>query len=150
LRLSETIANLYSRRFYHYRESDIWQNSEGRLNQTETEDRVNGVIGGNGKKFFYHNDHEGSALVVTDENGNKVVDRDFAPFGEKIKTNNREEPYSDETEDGFTGKDWDEDVGYITTTRDSMTRKLADLLQKIRWLMIPTSTVIVSIIPLMQ
>ena len=73
--------------------------------------RVNGVIGGDGEKFFYHNDHEGTALVVTDENGNKVVDRDFAPFGEKIKTNDREEPYSDETEDGFTGKDWDEDVG---------------------------------------
>jgi RHS repeat-associated protein len=73
--------------------------------------RVNGVIGSDGKKFYYQNDHEGSALVVTDGNGNKVVDRDFAPFGEKIKTNDREEPYSDETEDGFTGKDWDEDVG---------------------------------------
>jgi RHS repeat-associated protein len=72
--------------------------------------KVNGVIGGDGKKFFYHNDHEGSALVVTDENGNKVVDRDFAPFGEKIKTSDRKEPYQDETEDGFTGKDWDEDV----------------------------------------
>ena len=36
--------------------------------------RVNGVIGGEGKKFFYHNDHEGSAMVVTDESGNKVVD----------------------------------------------------------------------------
>jgi RHS repeat-associated protein len=73
--------------------------------------RVNGVVGGEGKKFFYLNDHEGSALAVTDENGNKIVDRDFAPFGEKIKTNDREEPYPEETEDGFTGKDWDEDVG---------------------------------------
>jgi RHS repeat-associated protein len=66
------------------------------------------VVGGEGKKFFHLNDHEGSALAVTDENGNKIVDRDF---GEKIKTNDREEPYPDETEDGFTGKDWDEDVG---------------------------------------
>ena len=73
--------------------------------------RVNGVIGGSGKKFFYHNDHEGSAMVVTDESGNKVVDRDFAPFGEKIKTSDREDPYPDETEDGFTGKDFDEDIG---------------------------------------
>ena len=73
--------------------------------------RVNGVIGGEGKKFFYHNDHEGSAMVVTDELGNKVVDRDFAPFGEKIKTSDREEPYPGETEDGFTGKDFDEDIG---------------------------------------
>ena len=73
--------------------------------------RVNGVIGGDGKKFFYHNDHEGSAMVVTDELGNKVVDRDFAPFGEKIKTSDREDPYPDETDDGFTGKDFDEDIG---------------------------------------
>ena len=73
--------------------------------------RVNGVIGGSGKKFFYHNDHEGSAMVVTDELGNKVVDRDFAPFGEKIKTSDREDPYPDETEDGFTGKDFDDDIG---------------------------------------
>ena len=73
--------------------------------------RVNDVIGGDGKKFFYHNDHEGSALVVTDENGNKVVDRDFAPFGEKIKTSDREELYPNETEDGFTGKEFDEETG---------------------------------------
>ncbi|MGE5606087.1 MAG: RHS repeat-associated core domain-containing protein, partial [Bacteroidota bacterium] len=69
------------------------------------------VIGGSGKKFFYHNDHQGTALAVTDELGNKVVERDFAPFGERIKTSDREEPYPDETEDGFTGKDFDEDIG---------------------------------------
>ncbi|MGE5581098.1 MAG: RHS repeat-associated core domain-containing protein [Bacillota bacterium] len=34
-----------------------------------------------------------------------------APFGERIKTSDREEPYPDETEDGFTGKDFDEDIG---------------------------------------
>ncbi len=39
------------------------------------------------------------------------MERDFAPFGERIKTNDREELYPDETEDGFTGKDWDDDVG---------------------------------------
>ncbi|MGE5581085.1 MAG: RHS repeat-associated core domain-containing protein, partial [Bacillota bacterium] len=72
---------------------------------------VNGVVGGSGKKFYYHNDHLGTALAITDEYGNKVVERDFAPFGEKIKTSDREEPYPDETEDGFTGKDFDEDIG---------------------------------------
>jgi hypothetical protein len=46
--------------------------------------RVDGVIGVNGKKYFYHNDHLGSALAVTDEHGNKVVERDFTPFGERI------------------------------------------------------------------
>jgi RHS repeat-associated protein len=50
-------------------------------------------------------------MAVTDESGNKVVERDFSPFGEKIKTNDREDPYPDETEDGFTGKDFDEDIG---------------------------------------
>lgn len=74
--------------------------------------RVNGVIGGNGKKFFYHNDHLGSALAITDENGNKVVDRDFTPFGERINTDVYDDEPRDMEEDdsGFTGKDWDEDV----------------------------------------
>ena len=75
--------------------------------------RVNGVIGGSGKKFYYHNDHLGSALAVTDENGNKVVERDFTPFGERINTDIYDETDRDADEDdsAFTGKDWDEDVG---------------------------------------
>jgi RHS repeat-associated protein len=75
--------------------------------------RVNGVIGGSGKKFFYHNDHLGSALAVTDESGNKVVERDFTPFGERINTDVYDDEPRDikEDESGFTGKDWDEDVG---------------------------------------
>ena len=75
--------------------------------------RVNGVVGGSGKKFYYHNDHLGSALSVTDENGNKVVERDFTPFGERINTDVYDDEPRDieEDESGFTGKDWDEDVG---------------------------------------
>ena len=74
--------------------------------------RVNGVIGGSGKKFYYHNDHLGSALAVTDEKGNKVVERDFTPFGERINTDvYDDEPRDvDEDESGFTGKDWDMDA----------------------------------------
>ncbi len=74
--------------------------------------RVNGVIGGSGKKFYYHNDHLGSALAVTDEYGNKVVERDFTPFGERINTDVYDDVPRDieEDESGFTGKDWDEDV----------------------------------------
>ena len=70
------------------------------------------MIGGSGKKFYYHNDHLGSALAVTDENGNKVVERDFTPFGERINTDvYDDEPRDlDEDESGFTGKDWNEDV----------------------------------------
>ena len=71
------------------------------------------MIGGCGKKFYYYNDHLGSALAVTDEKGNKVVERDFTPFGERINTDvYDDEPGDlDEDESGFTGKDWDEDVG---------------------------------------
>ena len=71
------------------------------------------MIGGSGKKFYYHNDHLGSALAVTDENGNKVVERDFTPFGERINTDVYDDEPRDieEDESGFTGKDYDEDVG---------------------------------------
>ena len=74
--------------------------------------RVNGVVGGSGKKFYYHNDHLGSALAVTDEKGGKVVERDFTPFGERINTDvYDDEPRDlDEDESGFTGKDWDVDA----------------------------------------
>ncbi|NLW48735.1 MAG: hypothetical protein GXY86_15585 [Firmicutes bacterium] len=75
--------------------------------------RVNGVVGRSGKKFYYHNDHLGSALAVTDQYGNKVVERDFTPFGERINTDVYDDEPRDieEDESGFTGKDWDEDVG---------------------------------------
>ncbi len=74
--------------------------------------RVDGVIGGNGQKYYYHNDHLGSALAVTDGNGNKVVERDFTPFGERINVDMYDETNRDLVEDdsGFTGKDWDADV----------------------------------------
>jgi RHS repeat-associated protein len=71
--------------------------------------RVDGVIGGTGKKYFYHNDHLGSALVVTDQDGNKVIERDFLPFGEIINLQEGPNPYADGS--GFTGKDWDEEIG---------------------------------------
>ena len=73
--------------------------------------RVNGIIGGDAKKFYYANDHEGNGMIVTDENGNKVVERDFTPFGQRIDQAGHEGKFPDETEDGFTGKDWDEDIG---------------------------------------
>ena len=74
--------------------------------------RVDGVIGGAGKKYYYHNDHLGSALVVTDEDGNIVVERDFTPFGERTNVDLYDETNRDPAEDdsGFTGKDWDADI----------------------------------------
>ncbi len=72
--------------------------------------RVNGVIGGADKKFYYQNDHLGTAMAITDEYGNKVVERDFAPFGERLQLEENDGIKPEEDDSGFTGKDWDEDV----------------------------------------
>jgi RHS repeat-associated protein len=72
--------------------------------------RVNGVIGGDGKKFFYHNDHLGTALAIVDEDGKKIVERDFAPFGERLQLKENDATGSDEDDSAFTGKDWDTDI----------------------------------------
>jgi RHS repeat-associated protein len=72
--------------------------------------RVNGVIGGDGKKFFYHNDHLGTALAIVDEDGKKIVERDFAPFGERLQLKENDATGSDEDDSAFTGKDWDADI----------------------------------------
>ena len=52
-------------------------------------------------------------MAVTNEVGNKVVERDFTPFGERINVDIYDETIRNPAEDdsGFTGKDWDEDVG---------------------------------------
>jgi RHS repeat-associated protein len=46
---------------------------------------------------------------VTDEHGRKIIEGDFTPFGEKINLKEGINPYEDGG--GFTGKDWDEEVG---------------------------------------
>ena len=55
------------------------------------------MIGGEGKKYFYHNDHL-PGLAVTDEQGNKVVERDFTPFGERINVDIYDETNRDPAE----------------------------------------------------
>jgi RHS repeat-associated protein len=73
--------------------------------------RVDGVIGvDNAKKLFYANDHQGTALAMTDENGNKVTERDFAPFGERLASKEGDSPGPNEDDSAFTGKDWDADI----------------------------------------
>ena len=73
--------------------------------------RVNGVIGSDGPKFFYQNDTQGTALAITDQNGNQVVERDFAPFGERIPVKDDDGVSPSEDDSAFTGKDWDSDIG---------------------------------------
>jgi RHS repeat-associated protein len=68
--------------------------------------RVDGDLdNGIGKKYFYHTDHLGSTVAVTDEAGKKVWDTEYTPFG---KTAAVEGELKNAAK--FTGKDWDEDV----------------------------------------
>ena len=71
--------------------------------------RVDGKIGESGAaKYFYETDHLGSPMVVTNQSGQVVWRGDFTPFGEKV-TGAGAWVFVDTH--GFTGKDWDEDVG---------------------------------------
>jgi hypothetical protein len=56
-------------------------------------------------------------MVVTDENGNKVVEKDHSPFGERIKINDDESLNKEETGEEFTGKDYGEDIGLYYYTK---------------------------------
>ena len=71
--------------------------------------RVDGKIGEFGAvKYFYETDHLGSPMVVTDDTGNVVWRGDFTPFGEKVTG---ADAWVFVDAHGFTGKDWDEEVG---------------------------------------
>ncbi|MCL6592311.1 MAG: M15 family metallopeptidase, partial [Firmicutes bacterium] len=69
--------------------------------------RVDGNLDnlGETKKYFYHTDHLGSTVMVTDEAGEKVWDTEYTPFG---KTAAVEGELKNAAK--FTGKDWDEDA----------------------------------------
>ena len=70
--------------------------------------RVDGVVGGTGTKYFYHDDHLGSPEVITNETGEVVWKGKYTPFGERIENLSQDWEFSDII--GFTGKDWDQDV----------------------------------------
>ena len=52
---------------------------------------------------FYHNDHLGSPLAMTDEDGNVVWRRDYKPFGQEIDSGG-ETTFNTHT---YTGKEFD-------------------------------------------
>ena len=69
--------------------------------------RVDGVIGDpTAKVYYYHTDYEGSVRVITDQGGNVVFNADYYAFGAKYISNG-----DFDEEHGFTGKEWDPDVG---------------------------------------
>jgi len=58
------------------------------------------------KKYFYHTDHLGSTVLVTDESGQQVWSAEYTPFG-KLSSVDGELDHVTQ----FTGKDLDEDTG---------------------------------------
>ena len=57
-------------------------------------------------KYFYHTDHLGSTVAVTDIAGNTVWDGEYTPFGKQVgQTGDLKRAAK------FTGKDLDEDIG---------------------------------------
>jgi RHS repeat-associated protein len=56
---------------------------------------------------FYHNDHLGSPLAMTDEDGNVVWRRDYKPFGQEIDPGG-ETTFNTHT---YTGKEFDAETG---------------------------------------
>jgi RHS repeat-associated protein len=69
--------------------------------------RVDGVIGDStAKVYYYHTDHLGSIRAVTDQNGKVVYNSDYLPFGTRFtKDSDFDELH------GFTGKEYDPDIG---------------------------------------
>jgi RHS repeat-associated protein len=58
------------------------------------------------KKYFYHTDHLGSTVAVSDESGQTVWTSEYTPFGDKHSVTGELAHAAK-----FTGKDLDEDTG---------------------------------------
>ena len=59
------------------------------------------------KKYFYHTDHLGSTVLVTDEAGQQVWSAEYTPFGKQMASHEGQMDHATQ----FTGKDLDEDTG---------------------------------------
>ena len=69
--------------------------------------RVDGVIGDpEAQKYFYHTDHAGSIRVITDQAGEVVNKSDYFAFGTQFAKDGEFEELH-----GFTGKEYDPDIG---------------------------------------
>jgi len=69
--------------------------------------RIDGNLGNSiTKKYFYHTDHLGSTVLVTDETGQTVWASEYTPFGGKHSVDGELDHAAK-----FTGKDLDEDTG---------------------------------------
>jgi RHS repeat-associated protein len=67
----------------------------------------------NGDTYYYHRDHQGSIIALTDASGTTVESYEYTPYGETRKTASVEtgNPY------GFTGREYDADDLYYYRAR---------------------------------
>lgn len=58
---------------------------------------------------YYHNDHTGTPIAATDENGNVLWREDYSPYGEQLT----QDPKAATNRRGFTGHVQDRDLGLV-------------------------------------
>ena len=58
---------------------------------------------------YYHNDHTGTPVAATDENGNVLWREDYSPYGEQLT----QDPKAATNRRGFTGHVQDRDLGLV-------------------------------------
>lgn len=70
----------------------------------------------NGKKeLFYHTDHLGTVMFLTDEEGKKAAEYDYSPFGEMLVT---QEERAKHNFYAFIGREYLERMGNVRLWRD--------------------------------
>lgn len=71
--------------------------------------KVEGAIGSIAEVYYYHNDHLGSSMAITDKDGNLAWSQDYLPYGEALNENAAQT----KTRFTFTGKELDSATGLM-------------------------------------
>jgi RHS repeat-associated protein len=71
--------------------------------------KVEGPIGTTAEVYYYHNDHLGSPMAITDSQGNLAWSQDYLPYGEALN----ESAAQTKTRFTFTGKELDPATGLM-------------------------------------
>jgi RHS repeat-associated protein len=71
--------------------------------------KVEGPIGTTAEVYYYHNDHLGSPMAITDSQGNLAWSQDYLPYGEALNENATQT----KTRFTFTGKELDPATGLM-------------------------------------
>ena len=69
-------------------------------------------VDGEGNRYYYHSDHLGSSMLITDETGDVTQQLDYLPYGEVFLERRKQDPDVDYfTPYKFNGKELDEETG---------------------------------------